>query len=200
MVEGMRRWGLVLLLAAIAGGLVWGGWRALRMRRYRTALVEIRAQIQAGRHGAAVRNLAALLSWEPGSDEAAYLLGLCEKTRGQNEAAAAAWARVPAHSSFAIPATLGRAVLESDRGRLANAEQVLTRALRDPEIDGLDLCRGGSPRWPAPARPDHPREPAPPCAPGTCGPPRRRAEEVPSPCAIRKRTSSMAASVEDSAR
>ena len=140
MVEGMRRWGLVLLLAAIAGGLVWGGWVRVEDEAISDGAGRDSAQIQAGRHGAAARNLAALLSWEPGSDEAAYLLGLCEKTRGQNEAAAAAWARVPAHSSFAIPATLGRAVLESDRGRLADAEQVLTRALRDPEIDGLGLA------------------------------------------------------------
>ncbi len=141
MVQGLRRWGLVLSLAAIAGGLVWGGWCGLRMRRCRAALLEIREQIQAGRHGAAARNLAALLSWEPGSDEAAYLLGLCEKTRGQSDAAAAAWVKVTPGSPFAVPATLGLAVLESDRGRLADAEQVLTRALRDPERDGPELRR-----------------------------------------------------------
>src|SRR5437868_4683153 len=48
MVRGMRRRGLVLSLAAMAGGLLCGGWLLLGMRSYRTALVEVRAQIQAG--------------------------------------------------------------------------------------------------------------------------------------------------------
>jgi thioredoxin-like negative regulator of GroEL len=137
----MRRWKLVLSLAAIAGVLLFGGWRLLRMRRYRTALAEIREKIQTGRHGVAARQLTELLTWEPGSDEAAYLLGLCEKVRGRSEAAAAAWARVQPTSLFAVPATLARAVLESDRGRLADAERVLNQALLDPRIDGLDLRR-----------------------------------------------------------
>ena len=105
MIRSARRWGWVLALACVAGGLTYGGWRLLRPEAYRTALVEIREQIQAGRHGAAARNLTALLAWEPGSDEATYLLGLCEKARGRTEAAAAAWARIPAHSPFAVPAT-----------------------------------------------------------------------------------------------
>ena len=141
MVKGLRRWGLVLSLAVIAGGVLYGGRRLLRERRYRTALVEIREQIQAGRHGAAARNLAALLAWDPGSDEAAYLLGLCERARGRLEAVAAAWDRIPPHSPFAVPATLARAVLESDRGRLAVAEQVLNQAFLHPRLDALDLRR-----------------------------------------------------------
>jgi predicted Zn-dependent protease len=141
MVKGMQRWGLVLSLATLAGALLWGGWRVLRMKRYRMALTEIREQIQAGRHGAAARKLNELLTREPGSDEATYLLGLCEKLRGRTAAAAAAWARVRPNSPFAVPATLARAVLESDRGRLADAERVLNHALCDPRIDGLDLRR-----------------------------------------------------------
>jgi enediyne biosynthesis protein E4 len=135
------RWKPVLLLALVAGALLWVGWRWLRMRRYRMALVEIREQIEAGRHGAAARKLTELLTREPGSDEATYLLGLCEKVRGRTEAAAATWARVRPNSPFAVPATLARAVLEADRGRLADAERVLNQALVDPRIDGVDLRR-----------------------------------------------------------
>jgi predicted Zn-dependent protease len=105
------------------------------------ALAEIREQIQAGRHGAAARKLTELLTREPGLDEALYLLGLCEKARGRSKEAATAWARVRPDSPFAVPATLARAVLEADRGRLTDAERVLNQALLNPRIDGLDLRR-----------------------------------------------------------
>ncbi len=141
MVKGMRRWRLMLLLSAIAGALLCGGWQALRLRSYRGALVEIRDQIQAGRHGAAARKLTELLIREPGSDEAYYLLGHCEQVRGRNESAKAAWARVGPHSPFAVPATLAHAVLEADRGRLTDAERILNQALRDPRIEKGDLRR-----------------------------------------------------------
>src|SRR3954466_11186160 len=98
MIGNARRWGLVLALAALAGGVGYGGWCLLRAWRSRTALAEIREQVQAGRHGAAARNLAALLAWDPGSDEAAYLMGLCEKARSRTDSADGAWARIPPNS------------------------------------------------------------------------------------------------------
>ena len=133
-------WVWVLVLA-VAAGVAYGGWRLARAWRYRTALVEIREQVQAGRHGVAARNLAAVLAWEPGSDEAAYLLGLCEKARGRTEAADEAWVRVPPGSRFAPPAIAGRAAMQVDRGQFADAERLLTRALSDPRIDGFELRR-----------------------------------------------------------
>ena len=141
MTVGPRRWGIVLALAALAGGLGYGGLRLWGAWRYRTALVEIREQMQAGRHGAAARNLTTLLAREPDSDETAYLLGVCESTRGRTEAAEEAWARIPPGSGFAVPAMLGRATLLVDRGQFADAERLLTRALEDPRIDGYDLRR-----------------------------------------------------------
>jgi enediyne biosynthesis protein E4 len=132
---------LLLLLTLVVGALLWGGWRLLRLRRYRMALVEIRKQIHAGRHGASARKLTELLTREPGSDEASYLLGICEKVRGRSEAAAAVWARVRPNSPFAVPATLARAMLACDRGQLADGERILNQALLDPRIDGLDVRR-----------------------------------------------------------
>jgi len=139
MVLGVRRWGLVLVLAVLLGGLGYVGCRLGRAWRYRIALVEIHQQIQAERYGAAARNLAGLLAWEPGSDEAACLLGNCERARGRIQAADEAWARVPPSSRLAASAMLGRASVLVDQGWFADAERFLTHALEDPRIDGFEL-------------------------------------------------------------
>ena len=130
-----------LLALAVAAGVSYGGWRLARAWRYRTALVEIRKLVQAGRHGVAARNLSEVLTWEPDSDEAAYLLGFCEKARGRTDAADEAWVRVPPGSRFAPPAIAGRAAMEVDRGRFSAAERLLTQGLNDPRIDGFELRR-----------------------------------------------------------
>ncbi len=140
MTRGFRRWMWVLVLALVAGS-AYGGWRLMKAWRYRTALVEIRKEVQAGRHAIAARDLAVVLTWEPDSDEAAYLLGLCEKARGRTDQADQAWARVPPGSRFAPPSIVGRAAMLVDRGQLADAERLLTRALRDSRIEGFELRR-----------------------------------------------------------
>jgi enediyne biosynthesis protein E4 len=139
MVLGVRRWAVVLVLAVLVGGLGYVGYRLWRSWRYRIALVEVQQQIQAQRYGAAARNLAALLAWEPGSDEAACLLGNCERARDRPQAADEAWARVPPSSTLAASAMMGRASVLVDQGRFADVERLLTRALEDPRIDGFEL-------------------------------------------------------------
>ena len=140
MKRGVWRWVWVMVLAA-AAGVAYGGWRLERAWRYRIALTEIREQVQAGRHAIAARSLSAVLASDPSSDEAYYLLGLCEKARGRAEASDEAWAHVPPASKFAPPAIAGRAAIKVDRGQFADAEQLLTRALSDPRIDGFELRR-----------------------------------------------------------
>ncbi len=81
----------------------------------------------------------ALSAWKPDSDEAAYLLGVCEKARGQAQAASQAWERVPPGSPFAARAIQGRMELLIERGRLADAETLITQAMSDPRIDGSGL-------------------------------------------------------------
>jgi enediyne biosynthesis protein E4 len=137
----VRQWGRVLALAAVAGGALYGCWWLSRVWHHRAALMEIREHVQAGRHGTAARNLAELLAWEPGSDEAIYLLGVCENARGRTAAAEAAWARLPPGSAFAVPAILARATFLVDQGRLADAERLIDQALGDPRVDGFDLRR-----------------------------------------------------------
>jgi thioredoxin-like negative regulator of GroEL len=129
----------MLVLILVAGGLLWVGRGWWDLRRSRRALAEARREIQAGRPGRAARTLADLLARQPDSDEAAYLLGNCEKERGRFREAAEAWARVPRGSPWAPRAIQGRAELEIGRGRLADAEQLITEAMKDPRIAGSGL-------------------------------------------------------------
>jgi enediyne biosynthesis protein E4 len=135
----MRRWGLVLLLAVVAGGLLRGGWSWYEIRRYRRAMAEIQEEMEYGRSGTAARKLTDLLAWKPNSDEAAYLLGTCEIARGRTETAVEVWSRIPPGSPFAPKAILGRMQIQMERGRLADAERIIRDALDDPRIDGSSL-------------------------------------------------------------
>jgi len=129
----------VLLLALIAGGVLWGGWKWWEVRRYRRAMAEIEEEIENGLHGTAARKLISLLARQPDSDEALYLLGTCEMARGRTQSASEAWARVPPGSPLAPQAILGSMRLQMERGRFAEAEQIIREALDDPRIDGSSL-------------------------------------------------------------
>src|SRR5262249_23092123 len=96
-------------------------------------------EMESGRHGTAARRLNALLAAQPDSDEVLCLLGTCEMARGHPEAADAAWARISPASRFAPRAILGRMQIRMDRGRLAEAEQIVQDALNDPRIDDSQL-------------------------------------------------------------
>jgi tetratricopeptide (TPR) repeat protein len=102
-------------------------------------MAEIHQEMQAGRHGHAVQKLMRLAAWKPDSDEAAYLLGMCEKARGQAMAAYQAWERVSPRSEFGARAIRGRMDLLLERGRLADAEKLTVQAIADPTIDGSEL-------------------------------------------------------------
>jgi enediyne biosynthesis protein E4 len=133
------RWPRVLLVAVVAGGLICGGRKLLEIRRYRRSMAEIKREIQAGRHGHAARKLVVLSAWKPDSDEAAYLLGVCEKARGRVQAAFQAWVRVPTGSEFGARAIRGRMELLVELGRLGDAENLIIQATADPRIDGSGL-------------------------------------------------------------
>ncbi len=81
--RGKQLWRWLLLLGVLAVGLVGLGSRAWDVSRYRAALAEAKADIRAGRHTTAARKLNELLAWKPDCDEASYLLGTCEKTKGR---------------------------------------------------------------------------------------------------------------------
>jgi enediyne biosynthesis protein E4 len=128
----------VLVLAAV-GALVWYGWKWWDAQCARWSLARVFNDMQGGRYDTATHELAILLVQRPDWDEAAYLLGTCEKMRGRLDPADAAWARVRHGSAFLAPAILSRAELLAQRGRQADAEQLVLQALPEPGIDGSSL-------------------------------------------------------------
>jgi tetratricopeptide (TPR) repeat protein len=134
MAMGRRHWWLLLALI-LACMTIGAGWLWLKGRRVRYAITEIEVEMTAGRHATAARRLIQLLAWAPGCDQAAYLLGTCERIRGRNQEAEQAWARVTPGSSFSSRAISERLSLLVDTGRLALAEQVINEAAEDRRND-----------------------------------------------------------------
>jgi enediyne biosynthesis protein E4 len=96
----------------------------------------IQSEIGAGRYAIACHNLDELLSWKSDpTGEIAFLLGYCERSRGDQRAAAAAWARVVPGSAFSRRAIEGRMRLFQESGQLAQAEAFLTSAALDSRED-----------------------------------------------------------------
>jgi tetratricopeptide (TPR) repeat protein len=102
-------------------------------------MVVIREQVEGGLNALAARNLSDLLELKPDSEEALYLLGACEQARGHPDLAARAWGKVPPDSSFAGKAIVGRVQILMELGRLAEAEDVVKRAMKDPRADRSSL-------------------------------------------------------------
>ena len=119
------RWLLVIVLAgiSIAIGLRW--WQA---RQFRHAIAEIESIMAAGRYPLAAHRLNEMLIADPGCDEAAYQLGVCERARGRTKEADHAWARVTPASSFFSRAVSERMALMVDIGRFARAEEIVDEA------------------------------------------------------------------------
>ena len=133
---GIRRrsWRALAILAAL--GLLWGTWAWWRDQNHRDAILMIELEMANGRFNTASRHLKTLLAEKPGSDEAAVLLGRCEKECGRIEAAAEALAQVEPGSPFAHQAILARMRLAHDQGQFARAEEIVNEAAADPRNDG----------------------------------------------------------------
>jgi thioredoxin-like negative regulator of GroEL len=138
-VKSRRRWKLLLFLF-FAAGFIWGGWAWWRDRRYKSAMAEIEAEIVAGRFGTASRELVKLLVWKQDTDGGlAYLLGNCELARRRDQEAEEAWARVVPGSAYSDRAIWARMGLLQDRGRLADAEQLVRDAAENLRNEGKAL-------------------------------------------------------------
>ena len=72
----------------------------------------------------------------PDRAEIDYQLGLCERARGRDEAALAAWGRVPDNVALAPLAALARGRLAFETGRYSLAETCLERAIRSSAVTG----------------------------------------------------------------
>jgi enediyne biosynthesis protein E4 len=112
-----------IVIAAVL--VLWGSWTWWEARQFRRTMARIEGEIDQGLSSLAARELSDLLARHPDSDEAAYWLGACEKMRGRPQAAVDAWAKVPRDSTFWPRTAEGRMALEIDRGRLADAEQLI---------------------------------------------------------------------------
>ena len=135
LLSGRRRWVLAAAVVA-ASGLIWGLWAWRRDRAHREAIARVELEMANGRFNAAAGHLEELLKEEPDSDEAAVLLGRCEKECGRIATAASAFARVPPGSPLSHQATLARMRLAHDRGQFARAEAIIEDAAADPRNDG----------------------------------------------------------------
>jgi predicted Zn-dependent protease len=134
-----QQWTTMGVATVAALAVLWGGWKWWEYRRYKKAMADITADVDEARYGTAGRKLTELLAWRPDSAEALYLLGTCEMARGRAEAAAEAWSKVAPDTRFAPMAILGRMQLAMERGRLAEAEDIISEALADPRVDGSSL-------------------------------------------------------------
>jgi tetratricopeptide (TPR) repeat protein len=116
--------------------MLWGGWAWWRDRSDREAIARIELEMANGRFNTAARRLGELLEREPGSEEAAVLLGRCEKERGRIRAAETAFARIAPGSPLSHQAILARMRLAHDQGRFARAEEIIAEAPADHRNDG----------------------------------------------------------------
>ena len=138
MSKNRRRWRYLQALL-LAAGLLWVASEWRQRRRDRSAFAEIEAEMNNGRFGIAARKLSELLPRRPVSDQAAYLLGTCEKARGRYQAATEAWARVTPGSEFSYQAVQARMRLAEDIGRFADAERLVNEAAQDPRSERTEL-------------------------------------------------------------
>jgi tetratricopeptide (TPR) repeat protein len=138
MSKNRRRWRYLLALL-LAAGLLWVASALRQRRRDRSAVAEIETETNNGRFEIAARKLSELLPRRPVSDQAAYLLGTCEKARGRYQAATEAWARVTPGSEFSYQAAQARVRLAEDNGRFADAERLVNEAVQDPRSERTEL-------------------------------------------------------------
>jgi tetratricopeptide (TPR) repeat protein len=118
--------GLIILVVA------WALWHNHEQRQCRRLLARAREEMSHNRWGAARAALTEVLSRQPGWDEAAYELGVCEQARGRVDAAVAAWERVPVVSPLTGWIEVRRSRIEMDQGRFVECEALLRSAAARP--------------------------------------------------------------------
>ncbi len=128
-------------MVATAGGVGLGGFWSWKRLRLQATLAGIQSDIQQARPGLANRKLVEVLKRDPDCDEAIYLLGVCQKARGQFDLSFQTLGRVRPGTPFTVPSILERGMMLATAGRLADLERLATHSLADPLIDPA------GPRW-----------------------------------------------------
>jgi enediyne biosynthesis protein E4 len=130
LIRSRRSWVLLRLMAGVVV-LIGTAWTLLCWR-HQSALDQVDRDIAAKRYGTARQRLIGLATRWVGPDAVDYRLGVCEGYLGHDEAALAAWGRLPMGSPFAEAAALNSAAVEMNRGSFSSAEAILEVALRHP--------------------------------------------------------------------
>ena len=112
----------------------------------------VEREIKGGQVSAARARLARLAQLRLGGTEVGYWVGACEEADGHIENALSAWAQIPKDSSRFPNATLRRARLALEHGRIAIAEDALARVsfpasspafeIREHELQQIDFLTG----------------------------------------------------------
>ncbi len=138
MSHGAGCWRPAFLTALVAAVVLWCGWKCVEGWHYRRSIEQIEYEMDRGHSSLAIKHLTDLLARYPGLDEALFLLGACEKARGQPRTAAKAWAKIAQDSPFAFHALANRVELKLEEGRLTEAEQLILGTRDAPRISGPD--------------------------------------------------------------
>ena len=121
----------VVILAVVAG------WQRARAKSWRSELALAREAMNAKRYGSARERLSRLAEHWTNHGEVFLLLGECELQRGRREEALAAWAKVLPSTPFFARAARFRASSLIQMGKYSPAEELLLRALAEPEAADL---------------------------------------------------------------
>jgi hypothetical protein len=138
----MRRWFCFGVLVGIGVVAALGASHVLRERRLDVHARRTQEELAAGRFEPARARLRILARARPSDTEVAYQLGFCEERLGHEEAARAAWTKIPPGSELGARAAAGIARIDMDAGRYAESELVLSGALAQaPKGPGAAIQR-----------------------------------------------------------
>src|SRR5579864_1307588 len=131
-----RRLLLILIIGSILAALLWltDTWR------FRSELAVLRREVTAGHYGTARRHLASWPSRWQGRGDAQFLLGVCEQSLVNTDAALKAWARVAPGSPDADQAVMLRARAVLKNHRFAPAEELLGPMAHRAGAQGVEAC------------------------------------------------------------
>jgi len=127
----IRGW-LVVVLASVLGV---GGGYAVHGRAFRARLAAARSLLDAGKPAEARQHLLTLLKQQPHSNEALYLLGLCQKAQGRIDLAVKTWEKIDSSSPYKAPCLLEHILALAAAGRTRDAEELASRSLANPQLD-----------------------------------------------------------------
>jgi tetratricopeptide (TPR) repeat protein len=133
---------LIAFAVAVAGAAAWVGIAAIDTRRMQGELRQAQTELDRGLVHSARRRLAAVSASRPRAlhGEVDYWLGICEATAGRQQAALAAFGRVPPGFRYDARGAYLEAAASLQRGRLSAAESRLEQTLAGDEL-GTDSLR-----------------------------------------------------------